>query len=488
MKRIQFSLSTLLLAMVFAWAFISCIVQFVSVNAEAAFEQLLYLVWLSSLVLSFGRSTAQGWKRIVRATIITGAVWSTSIGLYLLVAFLLGLYSFSFLELLTRLLAVSVAGAAAALLGACILQIMVLTARCWRSATMTKRVACSAAVLACAMALLAWSYVARNGMWKPSITARSDAEPAAVPDLARQIAGKHGLWVIHGVSPDRRFVAGRDESPSIKVFDMATWNMVAELRVPEGQVFLKPTFLADSSALVAIPTASRTTGTVLFRWATDTWEEEDRLDFSRLPDDPPGGLTFPILTDRALLLVYVDDSDPARTQFELSTVDLLEDCRIEKFASTTANLAAPVGLRDALLDWTVAPDHGCIISPEVFERGYHWVFRRGSNKILKFRGEPLAILSKDNFIVVSEAGGRLAVRSRDKGSSSRSSPPFWYPPWDLVFCHRVSILDSRTGQRIARSGWWECPPPTFDPASGTVKASQWKQSLTWDVSAVLQDP
>ncbi len=497
MKRFQFSLSALFVAMVFAWAFISAFMQFVSFGAEAAFEQLLWLVWLASLLISFWRSTARGWKRIFRATMLTGAIWSTIVCTYLLLSIPLGVYDGTFdsrvssLGLLLHALAVSVAGVAAGFLGACLLQMVVWAAHRWRSAATRTRVVCFAAMLSIAIAAALWWYVEYSRTWKPSIAAASDAEPIAEPDRARQILAKHGLYPLWGppqVSPDGRFVAGSSES-SIKVFDMATSNMIADLRAPEGQRFTRMKFLSDSSALVGIPGMPGTTGEALFRWTTDTWEEQDRLFFDHLPNRSRRGKTFPILTDDTLLLVHVDDADPARAQLELFTVELLEDCRIVEFASMTANLATPVdrqyGLHPTL--WMVAPDHACIVSPDVFERDCHWVFRRGSDQILKFRGNPLTFLSDGDRVVIWEQSRQLIVRSRDKASGYRHAPPLW-SPWKWEICYRVSALDSRTGRRIARSDWWPCRQPAFDPVRRTVTAKYQKGLLVWDVAAVGQDP
>jgi hypothetical protein len=491
MKRFQFSLSAVFVAMVFAWAFISVLMQFVSFGAEAAFEQLLWLVWLASLLISFWRSTARGWKRILQATMLTGAVWSTIVCTYLLLSIPLGIYDETFvtgvssLGLLLHALAVAVAGVAAGFLGACLLQMVVWAAHRWRSAARGTRVVCFAAMLSIAIAAGLWWHVEHSRLWKPSIAAASDAEP----DRARQILHKHGLWVLPAVSPDGRFVAGWNES-SINVFDMATSNMIADLRAPEGAHFTTMKFLSDSSALVAILGVPGTTGGVLFRWTTDTWEEEDRLSLDRLPNQSRRGKTFPILTDDTLLLVHMDDADPARAQIELFTAELLKDCRIVKFASTTAKLAMPVDGQRRLppthWDWKVAPNHACIVIK--VERDCHWVFRRGSDQILKFPGDPLAFFSDGDRIVISEQSWQLIVRSRDKASGYRHAPPLWYPPWDFEICYRVSALDSRTGRRIARSDWWPCRPPAFDPVRRTVTAEYQKGLLVWDVAAVGQDP
>lgn len=75
MKRVQFSLSAVLALMLLASSSISFARQFSLHGARTAFEHLLLLVWLLSLLASFWKSAARGWNRVVQATVITTAVW-----------------------------------------------------------------------------------------------------------------------------------------------------------------------------------------------------------------------------------------------------------------------------------------------------------------------------------------------------------------------------------------------------------------------------
>ena len=165
MKGFQFSLAFLLATMLLAGALVSVLVQFTSLGAEAAFEQLLWVVWLSSLLTSYYRSTARGWKRIFQTTVITGAIWSTVIGTYLLFSIPMHLYPtgnsqrLSSPELMWHAADGLGGGRCGSIPGACSLQGIVLAARRWRLAARRTRIVCSAAMLSIAMAVTLRWYV-----------------------------------------------------------------------------------------------------------------------------------------------------------------------------------------------------------------------------------------------------------------------------------------------------------------------------------------
>ncbi|MHB8957257.1 MAG: hypothetical protein ACYC4U_30200 [Pirellulaceae bacterium] len=359
--------------------------------------------------------------------------------------------------------------------------------------------ACSVGVFVITIVVLLWGNVARSRLWRPSI-ATLGAEPVAQSDVAVEAIEQHNLLGRNEISPNGRLIANLN-GHVIQLFDLATSNVVARFQAPPGQWFVTMTFLADSSALVAIPAVPKTSGIELFQWKTDGGEEQVRPFVDNLKNHSGHGETFPFLTEGILLLVHIDDDDPARTRLDISMLDLLDDCRIVKrFASVTADLATRID-RSALSDpfgfvsyrfrsiplLQVSPDRAWIVSAQgVFEPGYCWLLRRDSNQIRKVRGDPLAFLSDGDRVVIREESWQLIARSRTHVYGR--VPPFWKPPWNVVTCYRVCVLDALTGERLARSAWWNCNRPSWDPAQRVVRAAYEKGFLTWDISDAVKRP
>ncbi len=506
MKRIQFSLSAALGMTLLVCVMVALAKQFVLSGAQTALEELLALVWLLSLVISFKKSVARGWKRILEATVITAAIWSVlAFGTHLMFVREMKTFGVTWLLLLLHAAGLSLMGAAAAFAGACLLQITVPAGRLWRWCTLRTRVTFTVISITMASALLLWWSFGGAPQWQPAIT-RAAAEPVVAP-RAQMTLLRQGEIDRLEVSPDGRFVAGwsysdRTTDYAIQIHDAVNLALMAELPIPHGLVFQSMTFLPDSSELAASFVDKRWNQS-LIRWRSDTWKEEGRKSLDALLGRSRQGRTYPILTCNALLLLSVDDMHPSRTKLAFSTVDLRKDpWTPERFASMTVNLPKRIPRRvftEQLYSrsedwsfptrWMMSPNLKCIVSgPHVFEdigrfsSNDRWLFRRGADRPLKLPGDPLGFLCDGDFIVVRECSYQYVVVSRKTHGSD--VPPFWNFPQPGKR-YRVSVLDCITGMPLLQSGWWNCTAPRMDQSRSQITASYGGRLLTWDIGVLI---
>jgi hypothetical protein len=497
----QFSLSAALGLMLLVGVMVALAKQFILSGAQTAFEELLVLVWLLSLVISFRKSVARGWKRILETTVITAAVWSVLVfGTHLMFVPEMAAFGVSWLALLVRSAVLSLLGAAAALAGACLLQVTVLVGRLWRSCAWQARVACAVISISIPSVLLLWWNYVCTAPWQPAVT-RSTAEPIVAPRAQATLLGQGQIDRLEQ-SPDGRFVADwsysdRTRNYAIQIHDAVSLAIKAELSIPHGQVFQSMTFLPDSGILAAIFVNDRWERT-LIRWRTDTWKEEGRASLDVLLGRSRQGSTYPILTDNTLLLVHVDDIHPSRTKLEFSTAELHENPWSPKqFSSMTVDLPKRIP-RSVLTEqlyshsedrsfpsrWMMSPKRNCIISgPHAFgetgrfARDDRWLFRRGVDHPLKLPGDPLGFLCDGDFIVVRESSYQYVVSRKSRRSDV---PPFWDLP-QPGSRYRVSVLDCMTGKPLLQSGWWSCTAPRLDESRSQITASYGGHLLTWNL-------
>jgi len=483
----RYSLSSLfVIVTAVAVAIVFCIDWMSRGGEQQALEHLLLFVWISSLVVSYRKSLATGWRRVCQATIVTSVVWTVCIvSSHLMFASSMRRFRIEPWELLLRIVLIISAGSTAALLGGTFIHLAVCTGR--RRWNRRPRRFVQWMILAFGGLTLLLAPVAimvRDRYWVPSIVSRQE-QPNPVAYEREEVRSKLQFHFATA-SPCKRLIVGLD-GPLLFVVNVDTLSLVTQFKNPEPGRFLSASFFPDGESLAAVY-LELGGGTRLVRWRTRDWVMQESIPLSALVGSEHLTSTFPILADHVLLLVRLTEDEAESSKLDISTIALNDrGWKPVEFASIEVPHVSWTTLRSPLnQSWSVSPDGSCIVCGPVFEQGRRSIIRRGAETPVLIKGRFLGFVPRGAIGVVAETTARVSLKKH----VAADRPPFWDHFRFSGYMYRVSLVDFDTGESLLRSRWWSCSRPYLSESRLFVVASPPKSqdgmSLVWEALRKVQ--
>jgi hypothetical protein len=448
---------------------------------QQALERLLVFACISSLVITYWKFSASGWRRVFQAALVTSLVWTACVvSTHLMFMSSMRKYRIGLWDLLLRIVLVIGVGIAAAVLGGIVIHLVVCAGQ--RRWSRPSRRSLVWTILVCAGLVLLAAVVTsavRDGDWSPSVVSDQE-QPRAVSHATEKVRSKFPFHLAI-VSPCKRLIVGLN-GPHLFVVDADTLDLVMQFEGPETGGFVTATFFPDGNTLVVVY-VERGGRTSLLRWRTSDWAMQESIPLSDLVDSERLASTFPILADHMLLLVHLTEDEGESSRLDISTIALNGgDWEPVAFASMNVPDVSWATLRSPLhQSWSVSPDGSCIVSGSVLGQGRRWIIRRGAETPLRTDGDFLGFLPHGATAVVAEASEGVSVRVH----VSSERPPFWDHFRRSGFLYRVSLVDCVTGELLLRSRWWSCSSPYLSESRLFIVASSPLQDgafLIWDTT------
>jgi hypothetical protein len=503
----RYSLSSLFAAITAAAVAVVFWMDWRSRGEQQALERLMLMVWISSLVIAYWKSSAAGWTRVLQTSLVTGLIWTACVvATHLMFLGSMRKYGIGRWELLLRIVLVSGIGIAATVLGGMVLHLLVSVGR--RRWKRPSRRVCIVTILVCTGLILlaaAATTAIRDRDWRPSVVSSQEQQtmrpclpnavglPLGVHTVSSYMQPRLGTYPTDAaqsdllfqfaiLSPCKRLIVGLN-GPRLFVVDANTADVVTQFEAPDTGGFTTATFFADGNTLATI-FVERGGSTSLRCWRTSDWAMQEPIPLSHLVDPEQLANTIPILADHTLILAHRTPQDGDSSRFDIRTIALNgRDWEPVAFASMTVpNLNWDNFWWSHRRSWSVSPDGRCmVIGPALGYYGSKWIIRRGAETPLAIGGHFLGFLSHGATGVVAEYASRFAVNEH----LAADRPPFW----DLIRwrgqVYRVSLVDCATGETLQKSRWWPCSDPYLSESRRYVVAGSDRPDGTcfvWDTS------
>ena len=477
---------------------------------QQALERLLLMVWISSLVVAYWKSSASGWTRVLQTSLVTGLIWTACVvATHLMFLGSMRKYGIGRWELLLRIVLVSVIGIAATVVGGTVLHLLVSAGR--RRWKRPSRRVCIVTILVCTGLILLAAVVTtaiRDRDWRPSVVSSQEQQTmrpclpdavglpwgvSTVSSYMQPRLGTHRTETAQSdlpfgfaiLSPCKRLIVGLN-GPRLFVVDANTADVVTQFETPDTGGFTTATFFPDGSTLAVIyrEYKERCGSTSLRCWRTSDWAMQEPIPLSDLVDSEQLASTITILADHTLILAHRTPQDGDSSRLDIRTIALNgRDWEPVAFASMTVpNLNGDNFWWSHRESWSVSPDGRCmVIGPALGWYGSRWIIRRGAETPLAIDGHFLGFLSHGATGVVAEYASRFAVNEH----VAADRPPFW----DLIRwsgqVYRVSLVDCATGETLQKSRWWPCSSPYLSESRRYVVAGPDMPDgacLVWDTT------
>lgn len=476
---------------------------------QQALERLMLMVWISSLVVTYWKSSAAGWTRVLQTSLVTGLIWTACVvATHLMFLGSMRKYGIGRWELLLRIVLVSGIGIAATVVGGTVLHLAVRAGR--RRWKRPSRRVCIVTILVCTGLILLAAVVTtaiRDRDWRPSVVSSQEQQtmrpclpdavglplgvgsvtsymrpmPSAYPTDTSQSDLPFGFAIL---SPCKRLIVGLN-GPRLFVVDANTADVVTQFETPDTGGFTTATFFPDGSTLAVIYREYKERGgsTSLRCWRTSDWAMQEPIPLSDLVDPEQLANTIPIVADHTLILAHRTPQDGDSSRLDIRTIALNgRDWEPVAFASMTV-LNWDNHWWSHRESWSVSPDGRCmVIGPPLGYYGSRWIIRRGAETPLAIDGHFLGFLSHGATGVVAEYASRFAVNEH----VAADRPPFW----DLIRwsgqVYRVSLVDCATGETLQKSRWWPCSVPYLSESRRYVVAGSDRPDgacFVWDTSS-----